>query len=49
MLIPHGDVVDVSTPTNILFRGGSKFLTPREHKVDVITSVNILFRGRGEI
>ena len=25
ILIPHGDIVDVFTPTNILFRGGGKF------------------------
>ena len=34
MLITHGDIVDVITPINILFRGGGKFWPLMEIKHD---------------
>ena len=46
MLIPHGDIVGVITPINILFEG--RILIPHQDKVDVTTPVNILFIGGGK-
>ena len=33
-MIPHGDIVGVITPINILFRGGWRILSPHENKDD---------------
>ena len=36
MLIPHGDIVGVITPINILFRGGGKFCALMKIKMTII-------------
>ena len=48
ILIPHGDIVDVITPFNILFIGRLRILIPHGDINDVITQINILFIGGGE-